>query len=278
MHCLLFPGQGVQRKGMGGDVFAEFPELTAAADEVLGYSIADLCLHDSHRQLRDTRFAQPAIFFVNALTGLRHLAATGTAYEYFAGHSLGEYNALVASGSLDLLAGLALVKQRAELMAEIRGGGMAAVIGLPAHLIELAIQESGVTAVYIANYNADAQTTIAGDRAQLAVVGETIAKFGGARVVPLNVSGPFHSPLMAPAAAAFAAHLQGSTFAPGGPTVVSSVTGEPFVPADGPELLTRQLSTPVQWVRAVQHLRAAGVSRFEEVNGTTLTSMLEGIT
>ncbi|MEU6411877.1 ACP S-malonyltransferase [Microbispora sp. NPDC046933] len=277
MRCLLFPGQGVQRRGMGGDVFEEFQELTAAADEILGYSIEELCLRDERRRLRDTRYVQPAVFFVNALHALRHLARHDEPYEYFAGHSLGEYNALAAAGCLDVLEGLALVKKRAELMANVTGGGMAAVIGLPAQVIERVIQETGQTDVHVANYNSDRQTTIAGDRKQLAKATSALATFPGVRVVPINVSGPFHSPLMEPAAAAFSDYLRNHMFKPGNGIVVSSVTGEPFPQHCGAGLLSRQLTGPVQWVRAIRFLRTAGVAQFVEINGTTLTSMIEGI-
>lgn len=272
MQCLLFPGQGVQRKGMGAELFSRHPEATALADDVLGYSIEELCVRDTGRRLRDTRYAQPAVFFVNALLGVERLAERR--YEFFAGHSLGEYNALVAAGVLDLAAGLRLVKRRAELMSTITGGGMFAVQGVPAAFVRRALVETGLSKVFVANFNADTQTTIAGDRAELAVAGKAIAALPGARVVPINVSGPFHTPLMAPAEAEFRATLAGFAFAQAVTPVVSSVTGELF---DGPDLLARQLSAPVEWVRAVTTLRAAGVTEFDEVNGQTLTSLVNKV-
>jgi malonyl CoA-acyl carrier protein transacylase len=269
MRCLLFPGQGVQRKGMGAELFARFPDATALADEVLGYSIEELCVRDPERRLRDTRYAQPAVFFVNALMGLGE-----SGHDYVAGHSLGEYNALVAAGVLDLDAGLRLVVRRAELMAEITGGGMSAVQGVPAAFVRRALIETGLTSVFVANLNADTQTTIAGDRAEVAVAAKAIAALPGARVVPINVSGPFHTPLMAPAEARFREVLAEFEFRPARVPVVSSVTGEAF---DGPDLLARQLSSPVEWVRAVTTLRTAGVTEFAEVHGKTLSSLVTKI-
>ncbi|ONI84579.1 hypothetical protein ALI22I_28940 [Saccharothrix sp. ALI-22-I] len=259
---------------MGAELFARHPDATALADEILGYSIEELCVRDPERRLRDTRYAQPAVFFVNALLGRDRLAEHPGRYAYFAGHSLGEYNALVAGGVLDLAAGLRLVKRRAELMSTISGGGMSAVQGVPAAFVRRALVETGLSKVFLANLNADTQTTIAGDRAEVAVAGKAIGALPGARVVPINVSGPFHTPLMEPAEAAFREVLEGFEFAPATTPVVSSVTGEPFT---GPDLLARQLSAPVEWVRAVQTLRAAGVTEFDEVNGRTLTSLVNKI-
>ncbi|GLZ43493.1 acyltransferase domain-containing protein [Actinokineospora sp. NBRC 105648] len=269
MRCLLFPGQGVQRRGMGADLFDRFPVETALADDILGYSVAELCARDPERRLRDTRYAQPAVFVVNALLGLQRTAEVD--YGYFAGHSLGEYNALVAAGVLDLADGLRLVRRRAELMAGVTGGGMSAVQGVPVAFVRRALTETGLGRVFVANLNADTQTTIAGDRAELAVAGKAIAVLPGSRVVPINVSGPFHTPLMVPAEAEFRAVLAGHEFRPAATPVVSSVTGELF---DGPELLARQLCAPVEWVRTVRTLRAAGVTDFDEVHGQTLTSLV----
>lgn len=276
MHTLLFPGQGVQRKGMGAGLFEEFHELTAMADRVLGYSIADLCLRDPHRQLRDTRYAQPAVFFVNLLLGRRQLDAHPR-YDYFAGHSLGEYNALVAAGVLDAEAALVLVKRRGELMSEISGGGMAAVMGMPAAIVQRALTETGLSQVFVANRNADTETTIAGERAELAVAGKSIALLPGARVVPINISGAFHTPLMAPAESAFGQVLAQYSFAPGHTPVMSSVTGEVLDTADAAAHLARQLTAPVEWVRTVTNLRAAGVTHFDEVHGQTLTALIARI-
>lgn len=274
MHCLLFPGQGVQRKGMGAGLFAEFGEETARADEILGYSIEELCTRDPDRRLRDTTYAQPAVFFVNALLGRRRLAEHPDRYGWLAGHSLGEYNALVAGGVLDLDTGLRLVARWAELMGRVTGGGMSAVQGVPVAFVRRALTESGLAHVFVANLNADTQTTIAGDRAEIAVAGKAIGALPGARVVPINVSGPFHTPLMAPAEAEFRAVLADRPFAPARTPVMSSVTGAPYTPDTAADLLARQLSSPVEWVRSVTALRAAGVTDFDGVNGQTLSALV----
>lgn len=276
MHALLFPGQGVQRKGMGADLFAQFKDTTEAADEILGYSIEELCLNDA-RRLRDTRYAQPAIFFVNALQWQRRTNEQPGRYSYYAGHSLGEYNALVAGGYLELYDALALVAKRGEVMAQITGGGMAAVIGAPWQMIQRALDEAGLTEVFIANRNADTQSTIAGSRAQLSLATRELTKVGGVRVVPINVSGPFHTPLMEPASALLAQVLRNHSFKPGHTPVVSSVTGTVFDHERATELLSRQVAGPVEWTAAVRTLRSSGVTNFDEVNGTTLLSLIERI-
>jgi malonyl CoA-acyl carrier protein transacylase len=131
--------------------------------------------------------------------------------------------------------------------------------------------------VFVANFNADTQTAIAGERVEVAVAAKAIGALPGARVVPLNVSGPFHSPLMTPVEAPLRELLRDCAFAAGDATVVSSVTGEVFRADEGADLLARQVSEPVQWVRAVTTLRAAGVDRFDEVHGRTLSALVSRI-
>lgn len=272
MLCLMFPGQGVQRRGMGEGLFDQYPDLTAAADAELGYSLKALCLEDSGR-LRDTRYAQPAVFFVNALS------AAGREGEYgcFIGHSLGEYNALVAAGCLDLMTALRLVRDRAEAMAQVTDGGMAAVTGLTADRIEQVLREANLAAVFIANRNSERQTVIAGGSMQLGLAMERLKSSGALAVVPLSVSGPFHTPLMAPAARAYAAALRACEFKPGHAPVYSSVTAAPFDSERAVTALTSQVTSPVNWVRAVRRMRGDGVTKFDEVNGTTLTALVRTI-
>ena len=280
MRCLMFPGQGVQRPGMGADLFDLFPQEVEAADAVLGYSIRELCLEDPEGRLGETRYAQPAVFFVNALDARRRLAQEGPDTEpvaCYAGHSLGEYNALVAAGCLDLMDALRLVRARAEAMAAVRGGSMSAVAGLGADEVASALRTSGVRNVYVANRNSDRQTVIAGGRDELAGAVGVLREAGVRAVVPLPVSGPFHTPLMAPAARAFLPALRDQDFQSPAVPVVSGVTAAKFDPARAAALLAAQITAPVEWVRTVHALRAAGVTRFDEANGSTLTSLLSAI-
>ncbi|WP_432840300.1 ACP S-malonyltransferase [Dactylosporangium sp. CA-092794] len=271
MRALVFPGQGVQRPGMGDDLFDAAKDLVEEADEILGWSVARLCWDDPDGRLRDTRYAQPAIYLVNALEA--RTLPPGR-YSWFAGHSLGEFNALVAAGVIDLMAGLRLVAARAELMAGVTGGAMAAVTGLPARMVEATLRGAGLRGVYVANRNSDRQVAVAGARDELRRAVRALQDAGARRVTPLPVSGPFHTPLMAEAGRGFAELLRGEAFAPGHTPVMSSVTGAPFDPAEAADLLARQVAAPVEWVAAVRALRAAGVTDFDEVNGTTLTTLI----
>lgn len=275
MHCLVFPGQGVQHKGMGEALFERYPRETAAASELLGYPVARLCRDDPGGRLTDTRYAQPAVFLVNALAWT-DLERGGRRYDCFAGHSLGEFNALVAAGVIGLMDGLALVRRRAELMAGVTGGAMAAVVGLDSERVEATLRGAGFNLVHVANRNSDKQVTVAGERRQLALAVKAL-RGPGVRVLPVAVSGPFHTPLMASAGRAFAAVLREYEFRAGHTPVISSVSGAPFDPDRAVELLSRQISRPVEWVRTVRALRAAGVSHFDEVNGTTLTAFIARI-
>ncbi len=275
MIGLVFPGQGVQRRGMGDELFDDAKELVAQADEVLGWSVAELCRDDPDGRLADTRYAQPAVYLVNALAARERL--TPGRYAWFAGHSLGEYNALQAAGVLDLMTGLRLVARRAELMAAVTGGAMAAVTGLPARLVEGTLRGAGLRRVHVANRNSDRQVVIAGDRGELRRAIEAVREAGAGKVTPLAVSGPFHTPLMAPVREEFARVLADVPFAAGDTPVMSSVTADVFDPARAAELLSRQIAEPVEWVRTVQALRAAGVTDVDEVNGTTLTTLMSQI-
>lgn len=280
MRCLMFPGQGVQRPGMGADLFDLFPQEVEAADGVLGYSIRELCLHNPEGRLSDTRYAQPAVFFVSALDARRRLAQEGCEAEpvaCYVGHSLGEYNALTAAGCLDLTDALRLVRARAEAMAAVRGGAMSAVAGIGAAEVASALRAARVQHVYVANWNSDRQTVIAGGLDEIADAAGALRDAGARAVVPLPVSGPFHTPLMAPAARAYLPALKDQEFRPPAVPVVSGVTAAAFDPARAAALLATQITAPVEWVRTVRALRAGGVTRFDEANGTTLTSLLSAI-
>jgi [acyl-carrier-protein] S-malonyltransferase len=276
MRSLIFPGQGVQRRGMGAGLFEEFDDLTRLADDVMGFSIEKLCVDDPDDRLRDTRYAQPAVFVVNALQA-RRVAGDGPPPAFYAGHSLGEFNALVEAGVIDLATGLLLVKRRAELMAEVTGGGMAAVTGLPRERVTQALRAAGLALVHVAGHNSDQQVTVAGDRAELSLAARALRSAGASRVVPVAVSGPFHTPLMARAARTFARVVREVPFADGHTPVMSSVSGERFDPARAEKLLSTQIVAPVEWVQVVRNLRAAGAGEFTEVNGRTLTSFIEKI-
>ena len=278
MYALVFPGQGVRCKGMGAGLFEEFPELTGQADRLLGYSLADLCAHDPQQRLRDIRYAHPAIYFVNALLALRRTTGGEKRYLCYAGHGLGEYNALVAAGMLDVLTGLSLVVRRADLMARVRHGAMATVDGLPANRVERALRANGLHSVHVSGRNSNLQVSISGYRTQLRPAAMAMRVAGATQVEAIAATtGPYHTPLMAPAGQAYAQILRDVAFREGHTPVVSSVTGDVLDRRQAVELLARQLAAPVEWVRAVQTMRILGIRRFDEVNGRTLTSFIQHI-
>jgi [acyl-carrier-protein] S-malonyltransferase len=277
LHALVFPGQGVQRAGMGAELFARYPQMVAQADEVLGWSLVEVCGAEADARLNETRYTQPAIYFTLALEALARAEDAPRDYEVYAGHSLGEYNALAAAGVIGVLDGLRLVRDRALAMSRITGGGMIAVVGLPPQRVETVLRTAGIAQVYVANRNSDRQVAVAGETGPLGLAARVLKGAGAAQVLPLRVSGPFHTPLMAPAAREFERCLRESTFGAGHTPVVSSVTGEAFDPGHAVDLLTRQLAGPVEWVRAVQRMRAQGVTTFDEVGGATLTKLIRGI-
>ena len=162
MKTYMFPGQGSQARGMGGSLFDEFPELTDKADKILGYSIKELCLEDPRKELKNTQFTQPALYVVNALSYYKRIQETGETPDYVAGHSLGEFNALLAAECFDFETGLKLVKKRGELMSQATDGAMAAILNANREQVETLLKENGFKNVDIANYNAPLQIVISG--------------------------------------------------------------------------------------------------------------------
>lgn len=281
MRCYVFPGQGIQKKGMGRSLFGRFPDLRRRADQVLGYSIEELCLENPERRLSETVYAQPAIYVVNAL----HWSAAQEDLppaDFFAGHSLGEYSALFAAGAFDFEGGLTLVRRRAELMSQVGGGAMAAVVGVSEQIVEETLKQHGATGVVIANYNAPEQLVLSGSHEELARIKPAFEKVEGVRgFIPVRVSGPFHSPAMAPAAARFRDLLASVDLAELRTPVISNVTGRPFGPdpQDVRDLLAEQIATPVRWTDSIRYLRDAGVSVFTELGESkVLTSLIDRIT
>jgi trans-AT polyketide synthase/acyltransferase/oxidoreductase domain-containing protein len=208
MLAFLFPGQGSQSRGMGSTLLDEFPEMIKQADEILGYSIRRVCLDDPDQCLSQTRYTQPAIFTVNALSYLKKQQALDLQPDFVAGHSLGEYNALLAAGVYDFQTGLRLVKKRSELMSEAVGGGMAAVIGLKIDAVEKILQQHGLAELSIANYNSYLQIVISGTKADISRAEGVFKAQAGVNFILLNVSGAFHSKQMLSAEQQFSEFLE----------------------------------------------------------------------
>jgi malonyl CoA-acyl carrier protein transacylase len=274
----VFPGQGSQKKGMGEGLFEQFPDITASADKILGYSIQSLCLEDAQEQLNLTQFTQPALYTVNALTFLKIKETSNQTPDFVAGHSLGEYNALFAAGVFDFETGLKLVQKRGALMAEATGGGMAAVLGMDIEKIQEVISNHEGSGVSVANLNAPQQTVLTGSKEAILGIQSAFESAGAKRYIPLNVSGAFHSPFMEPARKEFEAFLQSFTFQPPSIPVLSNVAAAPY-PNDGiADLLAQQITSPVRWVETIQWLKQQPNPVFEEVGpGKVLRGLIRQI-
>jgi trans-AT polyketide synthase/acyltransferase/oxidoreductase domain-containing protein len=278
MRAYLFPGQGSQFKGMGGALFDEFPDLTAAADRILGYSIGELCLRDPERKLGRTEFTQPALYVVNALTYLARIRDTAERPDYVAGHSLGEYSAHFAAGSFDFETGLRLVQRRGLLMSRAAEGGMASVIGLTIDEVRDVLAGEGLAGIDIANHNSPRQVVVAGPRDEVRAAQRAFEAGGAKHYVPLNVGGAFHSRLMRPTREEFAADLRAAGVSPPRIPVVANATARPCPPGEIADLLEEQVTGQVRWNDTIRYLLAAGVADFVEVGpGKVLGGLVERI-
>jgi [acyl-carrier-protein] S-malonyltransferase len=286
--ALLFPGQGSQEVGMGREVAELSPAARAtfaAADAALSFPLSRLCFEGPEEELVRTENQQPAILATSValLRALEERVALAPAC--VAGHSLGEYTALVASGALDFEDALRLVHARGRFMQEAvpeGRGAMAAVMGCAPAAVEAACKaaaaESG-RAVSPANYNGPAQTVISGDAVAVELACLRARQEGAKRTVPLDVSAPFHCALMAPAAAKLELELARVTFrAPRAPVVTNVEAAPCSDPARFPALLARQVTAPVRFTEMVQQMAGAGVTRVLEIGpGRVLTGLVARI-
>lgn len=250
----VFPGQGSQYVGMGKELFEAFPELIRMADEILGYSIKELCLEDPDGNLHNTQYTQPALYIVNALSYLKKIGETGQMPDYVAGHSLGEYNALFAAGVIDFASGLRLVKKRGELMANAKGGGMAAVIGFSEEDVRNVIVENGLRTIDIANLNSPKQIVIAGPKEDILLAKECFEKAGCRMFSVLNVSGAFHSRYMKTAQDEFETYINEFQFNAPKVTLISNLTARPCTLSSLKYNVINQMTHSVRWTDTVCYL------------------------
>ncbi len=306
--AFLFPGQGSQAIGMGADVYAASAagrQVFETVDEALGFSLSTLCFQGPDETLRETMNAQPAIVTVS-LALLAALQETLSPHNsswsnplvpsYTAGHSVGEYAAVVAADALDLKSAAMLVRERGRLMhheGTVCPGGMAAIIGMEAEPLQALCQEAtsqalasqaagghpGRGRVIIANFNAPGQIVISGEQHALSLAMELAKTRGAKRVIPLAVSGAFHSPVMQPAASGLAQVIATTQVQDARVPIISNITAQPLTIAqDIREELAEQISSSVQWIRTIEYLVQAGVSVFIEIGpGQALTGMIKRI-
>ena len=273
----LFPGQGSQQPGMGDELFERYPRITAAADEILGYSIAMLCRDNPDERLGQTQYTQPALYTVNALM-LQARIDAGGAPDLVAGHSLGEYNALLAANVFDFATGLRLVQKRGQIMAGASGGGMAAVLGLDADAVRGVLQGEGLDTIDVANYNAPTQTVVSGLRADVEAAADAFTAAGAKRYIVLEVSGAFHSRYMNEAAAEFGEFIAGFEFNAPRIPVIANIDAKPYEAGQVADRLTRQINNSVCWTDSLRLLLTEPEPEFEEVgSGGVLAGLLRQI-
>lgn len=281
MKAYVFPGQGAQFTGMGKDLYESSPiakELFDKANDILGFDITTIMFEGSAEQLKETKVTQPAVFLHSVI-----LAKTIENFEpeMVAGHSLGEFSALVANGTLAFEDALRLVSQRAMAMqkaCEITPSTMAAVLGLDDAIVEQICNEiDGI--VVAANYNCPGQLVISGETGAVEQACEKLKEAGAKRALLLPVGGGFHSPMMEPARTELAAAIEATTFSQPTCPVYQNV---PAAAVSDPEVIKKnlivQLTAPVKWTQSIQQMIADGATSFTEVGpGKVLTGLIKKI-
>ena len=268
MKAYVFPGQGSQFRGMGKDLYdnsAKSKALFEQANDILGFRITDIMFEGTDEELKQTKVTQPAIFLHSVI-----LAKETADFQpdMVAGHSLGEFSALVSVGALTFEDGLRLVSARALAMqkaCEMNPSTMAAVLNLPDNVIEEICASITDEIVVAANYNCPGQVVISGSNEGVAKAGEKLKEAGAKRVLPLPVGGAFHSPLMAPAREELAAAIENTTFSTPSCPIYQNVNAQPSTDVEIIKAnLISQLTGAVRWTQSIQNMIADGATSFVE--------------
>lgn len=282
MKAYVFPGQGAQFVGMGKDLYDRFEEAKAMferANEILGFRITDLMFAGTDEDLRQTKVTQPAIFLHSVI--LAKMLGDGFRPELTAGHSLGEFSALVASGAITFEDGLKLVYARAMAMqkaCEAEPSTMAAILGLDDAVVEKICSEMNEVVVP-ANYNSPGQLVISGSMAGIDMACEQLKAAGAKRALPLKVGGAFHSPLMEPARVELAEAIRNTPFSKPICPVYQNVDAKPHCdPEEIQENLIAQLTAPVRWTQIMENMAAHGMKELIEVGpGNVLQGLVKKV-
>jgi [acyl-carrier-protein] S-malonyltransferase len=284
-RILLFPGQGSQYVGMGkklSETYAPAKAILDRANAVLGFDLADILFNGPEDRLTRTDITQPAIFTVS-LMAMEAVKERGIAYDYVAGHSLGEYSALCAAGAFSFEDGLATVRLRGQLMAQAGDkspGSMAAILGLEADKLDAVLKEASASGIVVAaNYNSPSQIVISGSVAGVQAAAKLAEAAGAKKVVMLAVSGAFHSPLMEFALPGLKEGLAKIAISAPRAPLISNVEAKPVTDAETIRaLLLRQLTSPVRWVESMQNAMGLDVKDALEVGpGKVLMGLARGI-
>ena len=280
MKAYVFPGQGAQFVGMGKDLYEKFPvakDLFDKANKILGFKITELMFEGTDEDLRQTKVTQPAIFLHSVI--LARILKDDFKPDMVAGHSLGEFSALVANKALSFEDGLTLVSKRAMAMqqaCEMEPSTMAAILGLDDAVVENILK--GIKEIVVpANYNSPGQLVISGSEAGIAIACEKLKEAGAKRALPLKVGGAFHSPLMEPARIELSKAIESTKFSRGICPVYQNVTAQPV---NDPEIikanLISQLTAPVRWTQIMKNMIADGARTVVEVGpGTVLQGLFK---
>ena len=268
--AFLFPGQGSQSVGMGKDIYENYEaakEIYDIADSTLGRSISNICFEGPEEDLKQTVNTQPCI----VTTSIALMEALRTELnivpDYTAGHSLGEYCAMFASGVMSLETTLRLIQKRAELMGEVKGGSMAAILNAADEVLKAGLAEgSKIGYVDVANYNSPVQVVITGDENAVKAAGDYVLANGARRVVPLAVSGAFHSKFMQEAGAVFAEFIEDADLNDSSIPVITNVDAELTTHAeDFRAKMPKQIYSSVHWTQTIQKMSEEGVDTFIEI-------------
>lgn len=283
MKAYIFPGQGAQYTGMGKNLYEKYPsikELFKQADRILKFDLTQIMFDGSSDDLRQTKVTQPAIFLHSV--ALARVLGDDFQPDMVAGHSLGEFSALVANGTIAFEDGLKLVAQRAFAMqkaCEAVESTMAAVLGLEDSMVENICKQIKDDVVVPANYNCPGQVVISGSKTAIEKVSSLLKEAGAKRVLPLSVSGAFHSPLMEPARLELAQAIKTTKFQNGICPIYQNVTAQPVSSIDIiRNNLETQLTSPVKWTQTIQNMVVSGATQFIEVGpGTVLQGLVKKI-
>lgn len=283
MKAYVFPGQGAQFSGMGKNLYDESPvahDLFEKANEILGFRITDIMFEGTAEDLRQTKVTQPAIFIHSVLLAITMGADFKP--EMVAGHSLGEFSALVAAGALSFEDGLKLVYQRALAMqkaCEAEPSTMAAILGLSDEVVEEICATITEEVVVPANYNCPGQIVISGSMEGIDQACQKLTEAGAKRALKLSVGGAFHSPLMEPARLELAAAIENTPFSTPVCPIYQNVDAKPQTSPDAIKAnLVSQLTSPVRWTQCVQNMIADGADSFTELGpGTVLQGLVKKI-